>query len=203
MRKLARRAELSVPTLYNLFGSREDILRELVVEAIDKLDAILELEAPLDDPLARCRAVVTVSIRHLVSHEEIFRPMLLAAQEGLASWGLEEDALTARAVRMQSTAIQAAVEDGQLRDLLDPTLLGHQIFFGFELASLRWALGVLDEDGFRNRALYGLYVALLGVATPTTLPVLERELRKLERRLGVRPRRRRGRAARSPRTADT
>ncbi len=190
MRKLARQADLSVPTLYNLFGGREEILKALVVEAIDRMDAILEREAPLDDPLERCRAVVTVSIQHLVEFETIFRPMLLAAHQGLASWGLQEDTLTARAVRMQAIAIEAAIDRGQLRDLLDPTLLGHQIFHGFELASMRWAFGVLDEEGFRNRALYGLYVALLGVATPSALPGIERELRKLERRLGA-PRRRR------------
>ena len=77
MRKLARRAELSVPTLYNLFGGREEILKALVVDAIDRMDAILEREAPLDDPLERCRAVVTVSIQHIVEFETIFRPMLL------------------------------------------------------------------------------------------------------------------------------
>ena len=197
MRKLAERAQLSVPTLYNLFGKREDILKALVIDAIDRMDAILAREAPLEDPLERCRAVVTVSIRHIVELEAIFRPMLVAAHHGLASWGLEEDALTARAVRMQAVAIEAAVQGGQLRDLLDPTLLGHQIFFGFELASLRWAFGALDEDGFRNRALYGLYVALLGVASPLVRPGIERELRKLERELGAHPRRPRARTARS------
>ncbi len=190
MRKLARQADLSVPTLYNLLGGREEILKALVVEAIDRMDAALEREAPLDDPLERCRAVVTVSIQHIVEFETIFRPMLLAAHQGLTSWGLEEDKLTARAVRMQAIAIEVAIDRGQLRDLLDPTLLGHQIFHGFELASMRWAFGVLDEEGFRNRALYGLYVALLGVATPSALPGIERELRRLERGLGA-PRRRR------------
>jgi len=109
MRKLARRADLSVPTLYNLFGGREEILKALVVEAIDRMDAILEREAPLDDPLERCRAVVTVSIQHIVEFETIFRPMILAAHQGLASWGLQEDTLTARAVRMQAIAIEAAI----------------------------------------------------------------------------------------------
>ena len=30
---------------------------------------------------------------------------------------------------------------------------------------MHWAYGLLDETGFRSRALYGLYVALLAVAT--------------------------------------
>ena len=39
----------------------------------------------------------------------------------------------------------------------------------------------IDEDGFRARALYGLYVALLGVATKRARPSIEAELSKLKR----------------------
>ena len=57
MRKLARRADLSVPTLYNLFGGREEILKALVVEAIDRMDAILEHEAKRADLTGKLAAL--------------------------------------------------------------------------------------------------------------------------------------------------
>jgi AcrR family transcriptional regulator len=181
MRKLAKESRLSVTTLYNLFGVREAILQALVEDSIDRMDQILEEEAPLDDPLERCRAVITVSIRHLVENEAIFRPMLIAAHQGFAPGSFEEGRITQRATRMQAIAIEAAIERGLLIDFLDPSLLGRQIYHGYELASAQWAFGALDAAGFRTRALYGLYVSLLGVATNRARPGIESELRKLEK----------------------
>ena len=185
MRKLAKQAALSVTTLYNLFGAREDILTALIEDAIDHMTPILEREAPLDDPLERCRAVVTVSIRHLVKHQAIFRPVLIAAHRSASSGAFEETPISMRAARMQGVAIEAAIEQGLLEDTLDPTLLGRQIYHGWDLASVQWAFGSLDEAGFRARALYGLYVALLGVAKKAVRPGIEAELRELEKQLTV------------------
>ena len=87
MRKLAREAGLSVTTLYNLFGVREEILQALVMDAIDQMDLVLERDAPLDDPIERCRAVVTVSVRHMAKNEAIFRPMAIAAEQASMAGG--------------------------------------------------------------------------------------------------------------------
>ena len=183
MRKLARESELSVTTLYNLFGDREAILQALIEDSIDLMDRILEEEAPLDDPLERCRAVITVSSHHMVENQAVFRPMVIAAHQSLNPDTSHEGYISSRAAGMQAVAIKAAIERGLLLDLLDPQLLGRQIYHGYELASSQWAFGLLDEAGFRTRALYGLYVALLGVATKTTRPRIEAELRNLEKRL--------------------
>jgi AcrR family transcriptional regulator len=183
MRKLAKEAGLSVTTLYNLFGVRENILTALIDDSIDRMDQILEQEAPLDDPIERCRAVVTVGIRHMVADEAVFRPMLLAAHQGVSRSAFEDGHVTRRASRMQAIAIEAAIERGLLTDLLDPHLLGRQIYHGYNLASSQWAFGAIDENGFRSRALYGLYVSLLGVATEVTRPRIQTELRDLEKEL--------------------
>jgi hypothetical protein len=98
---------------------------------------------------------------------------------------------------MQAVAIEAAVEQGLLRNLLDATLLGRQIYHGFDLACAQWAFGALDEAGFRARALYGLYVALLAVASDAARPGIESELRKLEKELKAGASRRTPRARRS------
>lgn len=183
MRKLAKEAGLSVTTLYNLFGDREAILQALIEDSIDWMDRVLERDAPLDDPLERCRAVITLSSRHMAENEAVFRPMLIAAHQGLTPGAFKDGPISRRASRMQAVAIEAAIEHGHLIQLLDPELLGRQIYHGFDLASAQWAFGALDETGFRVRALYGLYVALLGVATKTGRPRIERELKKLEKEL--------------------
>ena len=184
MRKLAQEAGLSVTTLYNLFGVREDILIALVHDAIDRVDQILEREAPLEDPIERCRAVITVSIRYFAEHEAIFRPMILALYQGLSPDLTDKAGTPERAARMQHVALEAAMSQGLIRDALDLGVLSSQIYHGYEMACCQWAFGQIDEAGFRARALYGLYVALLAVATEKLRPQLEAHLHRLERELG-------------------
>lgn len=180
MRRLAAECGLSVKTLYNLWGSREGILKALVHQALDQMDQALDREAPLADPLERCRAVVTVSVRHLVADEAIGRSLMLACYQGLSRPSAQ---LSQRASQMQAVAIRAAIAQGLLHDRLDPDELGRQIYHGYEMAHVQWAFGLIDEDTFRARALYGLWVALLGVAHDTTRPRIEAELAALEREL--------------------
>jgi hypothetical protein len=127
--------------------------------------------------------VITVSIQHLVENEVIFRPMLMAAHQGLGQRSVADGRVSQRAARMQGVAIEAAIEQGLLRDVLDPNLAGRQIYHGYDLAAVQWAFGVLDDAGFRVRALYGLYTVLLGIASEPVRPRIEAELRELEEQL--------------------
>lgn len=184
MRKLASEAGLSVTTLYNLFGAREDILQALIDDAVDRMSDILEVEAPLADPLERCRAIITVSVAYFAENEAIYRPMVVTAYEGL-SRACSDRRTARRAANMQRTGLEAAIAQGLLKDTLDPRRLAEQIYHGYELACCQWGFGELDSQGFEARALYGLYVALLAVATDAVRPQIEAELEKLEPRLAT------------------
>lgn len=190
MRALAKEASLSVTTLYNLFGAREDIVAALIDDAIDHMDEALEREAPLADPIERCRAVVTVSIRYIHENEGMFRPMLLAQQRALGTatgpGASKREGISGRAARMQSVAIEEAMTVGLLTRGLDPLVLGRQIYHGYELALIQWLSGEVDLATFEARALYGLYIALLGVARASLRPSIEAELLRLEHLLDPR-----------------
>ncbi len=196
MRKLAAEAGLSVTTLYNLYGVRDEILHALVDDAVDRIVELLDAEAPLADPLERCRAVITVSIRHLAENEAIYRPMLLTSYEGL-SLQANDRRLAKRSAGMQREGLEQAIAQGLLLDTLDPERLGEQIYHGYELACVQWAYDLIDAAGFEARALYGLYLALLSVATDAVRPEIESELHALERRLAPGSPRRRRKAGRS------
>ncbi|MBW2390360.1 MAG: helix-turn-helix transcriptional regulator, partial [Deltaproteobacteria bacterium] len=45
MRRLAAGARLSVTTLYNLIGGREEIIKALIGDSIDRMNRVLEREA--------------------------------------------------------------------------------------------------------------------------------------------------------------
>ena len=120
MRRVAERADVSVMTLYNLFGSKDDILEAVISHAIDAIDERLAAEAPVDvDPVARCVAVITVSIELLTGEPEIFRPMFLVGYEQVATAGERSRRAGQRAARMQQAGLEVAVEQGLIRNGID------------------------------------------------------------------------------------
>jgi AcrR family transcriptional regulator len=180
MRKLADRAGVAVKTLYNLYGGREAILRALIDDSMDRMDAQLEEVAPLDDPLARCRAVVTVSIEHMLRLEDLSRAMVLARYQGLAGHLPDRRMVGVRAARMQAVAIKAGIDRGLFKNELNPDVLASQIYHGYDLAHIQWAFGMIDAEEFEARALYGVYVTLLAVAAAPLHDALVAEIHDLE-----------------------
>ena len=87
---------------------------------------------------------------------------------------------------MQSRAITAAIEQGLLKDHLDPDQLGDQIYHGWEFACMQWSTGHLSAASFEARALYGLDLALLALASDKLRPQIEADLRRLEKQLDTR-----------------
>ena len=197
MRKLAAEAGLSVTTLYNLYGVRDEILQAVIEDAVDRIVLILDAEAPLEDPLERCRAVITVSVAHLAENEAIYRPMVVADYEGVSGGPYADRRLAHRAAGMQREGIEQAIALGLLHPTLDPERLAEQIYHGYDLASGQWAYGLLDAAGFEARALYGMYLVLLAVAKDDTRPQLESHLRDLQRKLADSSAMAEGRAAKS------
>ena len=93
--------------------------------------------------------------------------------------------------RSSKEAIRAAITeaqaDGQLRKVVGQKFLEVQLYLGWELALDQWAYGVLDDEVFRLKSLGGFYTALLAFAEPHVRPGIEKELRRLERKLPVPP----------------
>ncbi len=183
MRKLGSEAGLSVTTLYNLFGNSDGILSALIDDAIDRVDEALEREAQRENPLEQCHAVVTVSVRCMVEDEAIYRPLGIARYERLARAGAEERRLSDRAAAIAKVAIEQAISQGQLTDQLDPHSLAQQMYTTWDRAFIHWAFGLIGEDEFRSRALYGMYVVLLGIATDAVRQQIVDQLHELEQTL--------------------
>jgi AcrR family transcriptional regulator len=181
MRKVARAANVSVPTLYNLFGSKEEIRSAMCAGFFDELDRDLDEETPLDRPLERALGFVSEGVDHVLSQAALTRPVLLAQEQRRGT----ERRTTPLAIGRQSAAIQAAMDEGYLHADLRADLLAAQAYEGFYNAALLWARGELDPLGFRTKALYAACLCLLAVATDVTRPELLRTTRGLERELHV------------------
>ena len=156
MRKLADEASLSVNTLYNLWGTREEILRALTLDARDRMEASLPKDESPDDPIEYCRSLMRASVRETCRQHELFRPMMLAWLEGEIAGHPSPIEPMAHAILMLSDVIREARTRGFLETTLNPEQVAWQIHHGAQFASIQWALGRIDNAHFEARALYGL-----------------------------------------------
>ena len=183
MRKLAREADLSVTTLYNLVGSREDILRALIEDSTGRFDSTVTVPESAGDPLERTVTAFERVLRYFVDEAAILKPMIVANMETgyVEELGKEEHGLYLQGAKDSvRECLQDALAEGQIRDVISPEFLEAQFYVGLQLAIDRWAFGLVTEEDFLAKGLFGAYLTLLAVASPENVPQLEEEIRKLE-----------------------
>jgi AcrR family transcriptional regulator len=187
MRKLAEEASLSVNTLYNLWGTREEILRALTLDATDRMEASLPKDASPDDPVDYCRSRIRATVREMSRQNEFFRPMILAWLEGEIAGQPSPVEPMAHSIHNLSQVIRAARTRGFLETPLKPEQVAWQIHHGAQFAAIQWALGRIDDAHFEARALYGLNLAFLGLVHEERRPEIRAKLKGLERKLRMSP----------------
>ncbi|MFP8880701.1 MAG: TetR/AcrR family transcriptional regulator [Myxococcota bacterium] len=187
MRKLAEEASLSVNTLYNLWGTREEILQALTLDARDQMEASLPKDASPDDPIDYCRSLVRATVRETCRQHELFRPMMLAWLEGEIAGHPSPVEPMAHSILMLSQVIRKARTRGFLESPLKPEQVAWQIHHGAQFASIQWALGRIDDAHFEARVLYGLNLAFLGLVREDRRPEIPAKLKGLERKLRMSP----------------
>ncbi len=165
LRNLADAAGVTVPTIYNLVGSKADLLSELYMGFVDRLEAAVSdsgdaLEAvenivgiTLDishrDPQISRAALISLDYLHR-SHEHL--PLMRLAAR--------------RAMNLVINAVQLAADEGLLEGDIPVELISSQIVRIHGSVSLDWAFRRCSEEDYRRRALLGTYLALAADANP-------------------------------------
>ena len=168
LRTLARDAEVTVPTIYNLVGNKE----ALVVALFS--DALAEIEDRVDrhlggSPLEMAEAVVTESLGLFEEDEQYYRAAFIAVeyldQSGshhatvadLYRWG----------ERLIILGFNACESAGLLRGRIPPDLFGAQILRSYRTACRAWAFGQQSLSAFRSALLNDIYINLAADAVDT------------------------------------
>jgi len=180
MRQLAEGAQVSVRTLYNLFGNKDDILDALVAELLHELDRTIE-GLVLGDPVERCKAIVRVSIDRLIQDQVVYRPVLRAQSRRLRSYG-EADRQSLATIRI---ALEEAAQRRMIAAQFSPTNLADQLYSGLQHVILLWAHGVLDDSQARAKATHSCALIFLAAGTPKTRATVLEELPALEDELSA------------------
>ena len=166
LRKLASDARITVPTIYNLIGTKDDLLRRLLAELVSRAEETLS-EVEEDDPIeATARVVRTLAT--LFAEEEDFCRAALRAGQGLERSGSSNGALRIwqRSARVANQICMDASEEGLLRGDCDPVRIGERAYDSYRIAAIDWLDGVIDVAEFERNALIGFYLCLAADAVP-------------------------------------
>ena len=166
VRKLAVEAGITVPTIYNLIGSKDDLLRRLLEELVSRAEQALS-EVEEDDPIeATARVVGTLAT--LFAEDEDFCRAALRAGRDLERSGSKNGALRIwqRSAQVAKRICRDASEEGLLRGDCDPERIGERAYDSYRIAAIDWLDGVIDVAEFERNALIGFYLCLAADAVP-------------------------------------
>jgi AcrR family transcriptional regulator len=209
MRALARTAEVSLATPYNLFGSKGAVLAELGLAVLKKLEREMD-QLRSRDPIEDLLHIAELGANTYASDPRFYRT-LMGTLTGSAR-GLHDDAISGGSVRLWQRPVEAGIRAGLLRADADSEFVARDLVITFLGVLDLWVRGVLDGDAMRVHILYAFALTLLGLSTGASRPKLLRHYHRFQRQLpreiqvvenGSRPRRKAGPAAGGARNRKT
>jgi AcrR family transcriptional regulator len=181
MRELADAARVSVPTLYNLFGSKDAILvAELEASAL-RLASQLPPVGTGTSFFARGMASFEAGM-HLIEVEPAFYRAVM--HMFLTSTSPQTHEMRRRVedgyIAVMESNLRAARAAGQLADWAEPAVVARHMFTSYMATFLGWSMGELDWPTFRAASLSGICHILAGVARGPFAADVEARLRELK-----------------------
>lgn len=190
MRDLADAAAVTVPTIYNLIGSKEQVLLAAVEEQTRLFVAGLERAG--GDLLE----VVEAAVRQMTRRPRYYRSLLLVLAVSSHASPARRHVGRALAGEIGRT-VEGLRSAGDLADWIDHGALVERLHAHLDTAALEWARGSLTAPGFRAAALFDAATTMLGVTSGRARDEFEQVARSLQAdaRRALPPSDARGRAA--------
>ena len=180
MRALAARANVSLATPYNLFGSK----RAIVLAVLNDVKDFYARFRPDQtcDPFSSFFEAAKLSIAYYQADPAFYRTLWIAVLE--VSGVEARSALwnTRRAAFWQNLLDQAKAQ-GAIADYIDTSRLRLELDFIFRSAMLHWVLGELEIEKLDAAVCYGYALALKGAATVDYAPLVVDHLISFQSRL--------------------
>ena len=168
LRDLADQAEVTVPTIYNLIGKKEDVLLAVADEVLTEIESHMT-PVSSTEPLNAATAIVDASIELFGEDQDFYRAAFLAV-EGLDESGQhhhEVERIYAWAEALVAEGLAACLEAKLLRGRVPVELMSQLMTRTYRMNCRGWAFGHYDIDTFHRQAIGDLYLILAADAVET------------------------------------
>ena len=163
--ELATRASVSIPTIHNLFGKKQEVFEALCSEMVVRVDQTVS-NPDLVDPIEAAEAFIDNLLALYRNDEAFYRAAFLAGDRS----GLFEHQLPSgifnRSLSIARQMCQDAVDNGYIVNSINLDWLAEQLFGCQRLARQDWVNGYIDLDRYRKQVLIGMYITYASVAEP-------------------------------------
>lgn len=166
LKELAAQSDVTIPTIYNLLGGREEVILTSIELALHDVDELLKSDDALTG-IERGVALLDSLFALLASNKRTYKAVFRTLYE-LESKAVSQAMgdLFTNAGRRFELIVQQAVEERDLRGALKQRPLAHNVVHATLGAIRMWSVGSLKNDVALARAQYALLVTLLSDATP-------------------------------------
>jgi len=179
LRALAAAAGVTVPTIYNLIGNKEDLVVALFGLALTEIETRMSAHAGTE-PLEMAVAVVTESVGLFAEDEDYYRAAFIAVEH--LNQSREHHANVARLYqwgeRLAAAGCLACQRAGHLRGRIDAATLGQHILRNYRTNCRAWAFRRLTLQAFRDQALADVYITLAADAVETFHASLTKQINR-------------------------
>ena len=165
IRELAARAELTVPTIYNLIGGKSEILARIIEALVERLHEV-QSQTGDDDIEAGFEQQITRLADLFAQDEDFYRAAFVAGDRSGLFEQRSDHGIFARSLQQPVEACRSAQAAGLLQGAISAEQLGRQVYDSYRLARQDWANGYFDLEGFRTQALTGVFLGLAADAAP-------------------------------------
>ncbi len=172
MRMIAKRADVSLATPYNLFGSKRAVVLAVFEDERDFAVRFSQIQAA--NAIDRLFDAHALAVSYFTDDPDFYRPLWKAL---LDSQGTDETGLvTPERLARNRAAWHALLEAGRQEGLLMADLpideVERTLSYLANGVMLNWAMGALPTEALLPSGALGYAVALRGVATPAGQDIL-------------------------------
>ena len=177
MRDLAAHGLVSVPTLYSLFGSKNELLFAAVESYFADLISKVEVVEP-EKGLPKIISLAETLGRETPRHAAYARSVISLIGDASENTGGLTELVTGQLSNELIGALGEMQAEHQLAEWADPLPLAERLAGQISITTFAWALHQISDEGLRAAMLYGTALTLLGLARGQAAKDLEALVRE-------------------------
>ena len=165
MRELAKEADVSHATPFNLFGSKAEVISHIFALDLQAFRAALDAY-PSTDALERLFDMITMASSYFRRQDKLYRALHSSFLE--VATDTVHRRFTETRMELFVDLIQVAQDAKFLRADLAPEYMANALYNQWDSATHRWARGSLSLKGMEKEVSFGCAALLAGFATAPT-----------------------------------
>ncbi|MGB2741440.1 MAG: helix-turn-helix domain-containing protein [Cognaticolwellia sp.] len=177
--ELANIAEVTIPTIHNLFGKKIDIFQELVEEMVIRIQDAL-VQPDLKDPIDTAETFIDNLLALYKQDESFYRAAFLAGERAKLFEHDSPAGIFRKSLSIANEVCLKARENGYLLGRVDQEVLAKQLFSGQRLARHDWINGYINLAEYRTQVLTAVYLTFLADASAAFTDTLHQKLTILQ-----------------------